>query len=195
MHAYKCTCRITLAYVSCKRRCRYVDVTDCHTRRYTRTAICTQKQTLSLSLYLSFSLSLSHAFTHTHTQVTAAGDYQFCLKSADGSYAYVNGHLVISNGGRHAVKEKCHLMRLKTGMQQIKILYWRRHGTPYVLFTYQGPDTGQSKWPVPSDSSRIFETAHSPSVWLLRQWQVLVCVCVCVYVCFHVCMYDSFHFQ
>jgi len=104
-------------------------------------------------------------------EVVAPGDYQLCLKSADGSYAYVNGLLALENGGRHAVNEKCHLMHLTKGKQEIKVLYWRRAGEPYIKLTYQGPDTGQSKWPVHSDSSTIFEKEHTPSVWLLRQWQ------------------------
>ena len=104
-------------------------------------------------------------------KITQPGDYQICAKSADGSYVYVNGNQVINNGGRHGVKEVCHLMRLKAGMQEVKVLYWRRSGSPYMILTYQGEDTGQSKWTMPSESSRIFETGHAPSVWLIRQWQ------------------------
>ena len=103
-------------------------------------------------------------------KIQTAGDYNFCLKSADGSYLYVNGAQKISNGGRHGVKEVCNLMRLKAGMQQLKVFYWRRHGTPWLRFTYQGPDTGASKWIVNSDSPKVFGTPSAASVWLLRQW-------------------------
>jgi len=102
--------------------------------------------------------------------VTAAGDYNLCLKSADGSYLYVNGNLEISNGGKHAAKEVCQLMRLKAGAQELKVLYWRGNGSPYVKLTYAGEDTGQAVWPVPSDSPHVFGSVPAPSVWLLRQW-------------------------
>ena len=103
--------------------------------------------------------------------IESAGDYRICASSADGSYVYMNGDLIIDNGGRHGVQEKCQLMTLKKGMQQVKVLYWRYAGEPYLKLSYAGVDTGQSKWPMPSDSSRVFETAPAPSVWLLRQWQ------------------------
>ena len=32
-----------------------------------------------------------------------------------------------------------------------QVMYWRRSGTPYVVLTYSGQDTGNSKWIVPSD--------------------------------------------
>ena len=54
-------------------------------------------------------------------KVQTEGDYNFCLKSADGSYLWVDGDLKISNGGRHGVKEACHLMKVKPGMHQIKV--------------------------------------------------------------------------
>lgn len=104
-------------------------------------------------------------------KIAEAGAYNFCLKSADGSFLYVNGDLVISNGGRHSTKEVCHLSQLKAGMQTIKVLYWRRSGAPVVELTYSGEDTGKSKWHVPSESNRVFDSLPPPSVWLIREWQ------------------------
>ena len=103
--------------------------------------------------------------------IRQAGDYNFCAKSADGSYLYINGELKIANGGRHGVRERCQLMRLKAGTQKVKLVYWRRHHHPWVRLTYQGEDTGQSKWLVPSDAPGNFGSQAKPSVWLLRQWQ------------------------
>jgi len=104
-------------------------------------------------------------------KITMAGNYNYCLKSADGSYMYLDGHLIIANGGRHGTKEVCHLTHMKAGLHQVKIMYWRRSGTPYVKLTYSGEDTGMSKWSVASESSRTFGSVPAPSIWLLRQWK------------------------
>jgi len=74
-------------------------------------------------------------------KIHTAGSYNYCLKSADGAYMYLDGNLVISNGGRHGVKEVCHLTPMTTGLHQIKVMYWRRSGTPYVKLSYAGEAT------------------------------------------------------
>ncbi len=48
-------------------------------------------------------------------KVKRKGNYKFCLKSADGSYLYINKNIQINNGGRHSEKEKCALVPLDKG--------------------------------------------------------------------------------
>ena len=48
-------------------------------------------------------------------KVKRNGNYKFCLKSADGSYLYINEKIQINNGGRHNEKEECALVPLDKG--------------------------------------------------------------------------------
>ena len=48
-------------------------------------------------------------------KVKRNGNYKFCLKSADGSYLYINEKMQIDNGGRHNEKEECALVPLVKG--------------------------------------------------------------------------------
>jgi len=93
-------------------------------------------------------------------KIQTAGNYNYCLKSADGAYMYLDGNLVISNGGQHGVKEVCHLTLMTAGLHQIKVMYWRGSGTPYVKLSYAGEATGM---------------------------RICIYICVCVYI--HIYIY------
>ena len=77
------------------------------------------------------------------TVVRAAGQYSVCITSDDGSYLYVNGRLVVSNGGLHGDVRKCATVALGEGAQAVQVRGFNNYGGASQVLTYSGPDTNQ----------------------------------------------------
>ena len=50
---------------------------------------------------------MGFAMVATGTMTVSAGKYTLCTTSQDGSRLYVDGTLVVDNGGLHAPKQVC----------------------------------------------------------------------------------------
>ena len=55
--------------------------------------------------------------------VSADGSYEFRLHSDDGSYLYIDDHLVIDNDGKHAPLSRYGTVALGVGEHRIKVRY------------------------------------------------------------------------
>ena len=64
------------------------------------------------------------AIIEGYVDVKETGVYTFILVSDDGSWLYIDGELLVDNGGSHASKEKSGSLNLAKGKHAIKIKYF-----------------------------------------------------------------------
>jgi len=57
-------------------------------------------------------------------------DYEFCLDSDDGSMLYIDGGLVVNNGGPHVPTEVCNSAYLTAGFHSLKVEFFEDFGGP-----------------------------------------------------------------
>jgi hypothetical protein len=64
----------------------------------------------------------------TRAIVVAAGNYRFCTTSDDGSWLYIDGSLVIDNGGLHGASTVCQYKQLPQGIITIAVNFFEHSG-------------------------------------------------------------------
>jgi hypothetical protein len=83
-------------------------------------------------------------------EINEPGTYELCSESAYGSHLWIEGNMLLDNGGRHSRKEKCSSIVLKKGAVQLKADFFTSY-TGYLKITYNGPDTDGRKRAIMSD--------------------------------------------
>jgi len=75
--------------------------------------------------------------------ISAPGLYSFSCTSANGSHLWIDGNMVIDNGGMHGELEKRGSLKLSSGYHTIRVdfLKSKSNGDPALTVKYQGPDT------------------------------------------------------
>ena len=73
-------------------------------------------------------------------RVNNAGDYTFYLNSDDGSYLWVDGLLLVDNGGLHAPREYSGTTYLTAGYHMVEVKMFEHTGGAVVWLQYSGPD-------------------------------------------------------
>lgn len=71
--------------------------------------------------------------------VPARGRYVFTLGSDDGSRLYLDGRLLVDNGGVHAFLEAAATVELEPGLYDLKVEYFDNDGIAACELTWQGP--------------------------------------------------------
>ena len=60
----------------------------------------------------------------------------------DGSFLWLDGKLIVDNGGAHGAVHKCGLVKdLKAGKHTVKVTWWQGGGGMRIKTTYSGPDS------------------------------------------------------
>jgi hypothetical protein len=80
-------------------------------------------------------------------EIPQSGDYIFGTIADDGSYAYIDGSLIVDNGGSHGAEDKQGSIKLAQGFHDLEIRYWQLGGSRELQFWWQPP--GQVKENVP----------------------------------------------
>jgi 4-amino-4-deoxy-L-arabinose transferase-like glycosyltransferase len=75
-------------------------------------------------------------------ETAQAGEYAFGAESQDGSWIYVDGRLVVDNGGRHPVRYTEERVTLSQGRHDIEVRYFVEAGPPRMEL-YWTPPGGQ----------------------------------------------------
>jgi len=73
--------------------------------------------------------------------VRIAGEYSFSTSSDDGSHLWIDGALVVSNGGLHGVETVRGTARLDAGYHDVRVDFFENEGGAAVWVKYEGPDT------------------------------------------------------
>eukprot|EP00971_Amphidinium_carterae_P037781 742974-Amphidinium_carterae.1 len=81
--------------------------------------------------------------------IRQAGTYTFATNSDDGSWVYIDGDLVVDNGGRHAMRVAEGSVDLGIGVHQLRLEFFEAGGYAGMIFLYSGPDTVEKQLLVP----------------------------------------------
>ena len=68
--------------------------------------------------------------------VSESGVYTFYLTSDDGSWLYIDGRLVIDNGGLHAPRERSGSVHLSEGYHRFDVRMFEHHGGAVIYLQY-----------------------------------------------------------
>jgi hypothetical protein len=79
--------------------------------------------------------------------VHEAGDYTFYTTSDDGSRLYLDGQLVVDNGGLHGPEEKAGTVRLAAGGHRLTVTFFEQGGGEVVTAAWQGPGVARQEIP------------------------------------------------
>jgi|GEM_PF-2841424 len=80
-------------------------------------------------------------------RVPAEGEYTFYTTSDDGSRLYIDGQLVVDNGGLHGPEEKSGTVRLGAGGHAIMVTFFEQGGGEVVTAAWQGPGIAKQEIP------------------------------------------------
>lgn len=84
-----------------------------------------------------------------NVRVPKSGRYTFFTNSDDGSMLYIDGALVVNNGGDHAPTEKRGAVELREGSHSIVVTYFNNGGGFELKVSWQGP--GIEKQEIPAE--------------------------------------------
>jgi len=88
-------------------------------------------------------------------KIEDGGKYHFRLTSDDGSTLYIDGELVIDNGGLHGMKSKESSLELDAGPHALTVEYFEKGGGAGIKLEWKGAGAGDS-WTIVPESA--FET-------------------------------------
>jgi hypothetical protein len=94
------------------------------------------------------------ALTASSTIAVGAGSHRFCASSNDGSWLYVDGVLVVDNGGRHGRKTVCENIQLSGGFRTVTVNYFQGDGGKTLEMSMDGSLTATGKTQALTQSSK-----------------------------------------
>jgi len=74
-------------------------------------------------------------------EIELPGTYTFSTKSDDGSHLYVDGTMVVNNGGLHGARLRTGVIVLSMGYHMVKAEWFENGGGANMVAEYKGPDT------------------------------------------------------
>jgi mono/diheme cytochrome c family protein len=83
-----------------------------------------------------------------NVQIAKTGKYKFYTESDDGSRLYIDGKLVVENGGIHPAQERSGELDLKAGAHAFVLTYFDGGGETSMRVLWKGPD--MEKQPMPA---------------------------------------------
>ncbi len=76
--------------------------------------------------------------------IPESGVYTFGTRSDDGSYVYINGELVVDNGGSHGAEDRSGTIQLDQGFHDIEVRYSELGGSREMQLWWQPPNQGRA---------------------------------------------------
>ena len=90
--------------------------------------------------------------------VPATGDWTFLLESAEGSRLYLDGALVVDNGGAHTRRTRSGIVRLAYGFHDFEVLHFTQGAPPTLRLHWQPSGSSWSNIP----QTRYFRLVGNP---------------------------------
>jgi 4-amino-4-deoxy-L-arabinose transferase-like glycosyltransferase len=87
------------------------------------------------------------------------GEYRFATESDDGSWVYIDGKLVVDNGGAHPPIYKSGSMNLAAGDHRIIVRYFESGGGAFMRLLWTPP--GEAEKPIPKDVIYHFKNGYN----------------------------------
>ncbi len=95
------------------------------------------------------------------------GEYRFATRSDDGSFVWVDGQLVVDNGGSHGAQMREGSIYLSRGFHDVEIRYFQQGGASEMSFFWTPPGGTQELVPLeylfPVEGEEVPETLMPPS--------------------------------
>lgn len=76
--------------------------------------------------------------------IPQSGDYLFGTRSDDGSYVFIDGQLVVDNGGSHGAEDRQGVIYLDQGFHDLEVRYFELGGSREMQFWWQPPGQGRA---------------------------------------------------
>ena len=76
--------------------------------------------------------------------IPESGIYTFGTRSDDGSYVYIDGQLVVDNGGSHGAEDRSGVIQLEQGFHDIEVRYSELGGSREMQMWWQPPGQGRA---------------------------------------------------
>ena len=86
--------------------------------------------------------------------IKTQGWYYFWTTSDDGSFLWIDGNSVVSNGGLHGMRTHGKRIHLKPGWHRIQMMMFENHGAAGAYLRYNGPDTMHHTVFIPTEVMR-----------------------------------------
>jgi glucose/arabinose dehydrogenase len=87
-------------------------------------------------------------------EVSTPGRYRLSLRSKDGARLWLDGALIISNGGIHPLRQRTKALTLKAGLHTVRVEFFANTGLAGLVLSWSGP--GLARQVVPAN--RLFHT-------------------------------------
>jgi hypothetical protein len=97
-------------------------------------------------------------------EILQAGQYQFYIRSDDGSNLYMDGEQLIDNDGTHGMRTASGSRTLAEGSHTIRLEFFERNGNAGMIFKYRGPDTSPATEAIVVPASRLFHSQSAASM-------------------------------
>ncbi len=94
------------------------------------------------------------ALVATVTFTVDAGNHRFCTTSDDGSWLYIDGNLVVNNGGQHGDKSVCQYIWLSSGAHTATVNFFDIGGSAILYVSMDGSELPSGKTPDPFQCGR-----------------------------------------
>ncbi len=95
------------------------------------------------------------------------GEYRFATRSDDGSFVWVDGQLVVDNGGPHGARRREGSIHLTRGFHNLEVRYFQASGASEMSFFWTPPGGVEEQVPLdylfPLEGEKIPETLMPPS--------------------------------
>ncbi|MBM2833759.1 MAG: hypothetical protein HW406_920 [Candidatus Brocadiaceae bacterium] len=86
-----------------------------------------------------------------YIQISKNGIYKFATRSDDGSQVYINGRIIVDNGGRHPLRYGFGNILLDKGLYHIKIIYFDSGGESAMELLWTSPEDIGKEYLIPAD--------------------------------------------
>ena len=86
-----------------------------------------------------------------YIQIIKNGIYKFATRSDDGSQVYINGRIIVDNGGRHPLRYGFGNILLDKGLYHIKIIYFDSGGESAMELLWTSPEDIGKEYLIPAD--------------------------------------------
>lgn len=86
-----------------------------------------------------------------YIQISKKGFYKFATRSDDGSQVYINGRIIVDNGGRHPLRYVSSNILLDKGLYRIKIIYFDSGGESVMELLWTPREDDSKEYAIPPE--------------------------------------------
>jgi hypothetical protein len=93
-------------------------------------------------------------------EVSTSGRYKLSLRSKDGARLWLDGVLLVNNGGIHPVRQQIKAVTLTAGLHSLRVEFFANTGPAALILSWSGPGIATQVVP----ASHLFHATVAPGV-------------------------------